>query len=294
MADRIYWIDVNGVEYPLTSGANIRVLSGMKGRFMPPISITKREVPFQHGSRKETIKVKDRDVDIPVYIKAKSEIELRDIMRRTLRMINPLKGDGKLKSIAADGSQRELICCYTGGLEGDESKDTKGYWWQKALLIFNADDPFWCDATTIVQTFGINENPGLFFPILPLRLTSSTVFADMSISNDGDVETWPEWIITGPGENIVLRNMTTSEVMSLDHPDAKLEVGESIVINTNPRPPNEKTVTKSDGTNLFYTLSDDSSLWALQDGDNSIQLEMTNATSESSIQLTYRNRYWGP
>jgi hypothetical protein len=104
----------------------------------------------------------------------------------------------------------------------------------------------------------------------------------------GDVETWPEWIITGPGENIVLRNMSTDEVTSLE---VSLDVGETITIDTKPF---HKTVTKNDGTNLFYTLTDESSLWALQEGSNSIQIEMANATTDSNIQLTYRNRYWGP
>lgn len=294
MADKIIWIDASGNTYPLTSDYKFRVLSGMKGRFMPPISFTKDEVPLQHGSRTRQRKVKDRDVDIPLLIKAETEVELRDKMRSTLRMLNPLKDDGILRCIAADGSVRELTCRYSGGLEGDESRENKGKWWQKAILVFNADDPFWHDSSTIVQTFKLNENPGTFFPILPLRLVSSTVFADITIDNTGDVETYPEWIISGPGEAIKITNMTTGEVIYFDHPDAILQAGETVTINTTPFGPNKKTITKSDGTNVFYWLSDDSSLWELQDGNNAIQIQMANATSDSFIQLTYKNRYWSP
>jgi hypothetical protein len=203
-------------------------------------------------------------------------------------MVNPMKNEGKLKSVSADGSQRELNCLYTSGLEGNEDKDNQGFWWKKIILVFRAFDPFWYDSSSIVQTFKINENPGLFFPILPLRLASSTVFADITIDNTGDVETYPEWIVQGPGESIVLTNLSTGETTSLD---LSLEAGETVTIDTSP---NAKTVTKSDGSNLFYTLSDDSSLWALQEGNNSIQIQMANATADSSIQLTYKNRYWGP
>jgi phage-related protein len=286
----ISWTDANGVESILTDQEDISISIGPSGRFMPPIEHNEEEVPLQSGSRRRNTKVKAREMDFPIEINGETQMDIRNKLRSLLRIFNPLKGDGKIKSISPDGSQREIFCRYQSGLEISES----GQLWEKFILVLKAFDPFWYDTATKVQTFKINESPGLFFPILPLRLASSTVFADISIDNTGDVETWPEWIITGPGENVKIKNMTTGEIIFLDHPDAKLESGETITINTSPNPPNEKTVTKNDGTNLFYILSEDSSLWALQEGGNSIQIEMANATTNSSIQLTYKNRYWGP
>ncbi|TWE06398.1 tail protein [Neobacillus bataviensis] len=284
MADKLYWIDANGTEQPLSDN-NFKVLSGMNGRFMPPVSIVEEEVPFQAGTRKRHVKISARDVDIPLFIQADSEIELRQLIRRTLKIINPFKG-GKLKSIAVDGSQRELYCQYIAGMEGAEGKDNKGFWWQKAVLVFHAFDPYWYDSNTIVETFSIGET-ATFFPFFPMRLSSSSVFADTTINNTGDIETYPEWIINGAGADIILRNLTTGEVTNIK---TSLEAGESITIDTRPF---HKTVTKSDGTNLYYTLTDDSSLWVLQEGTNTIRIEMSNATNESSVQLSYRNRYWG-
>jgi hypothetical protein len=292
MADKIIWVDPNGLEYDM-SDQHMQI-DGMSGRYMPPIKFVEEEVPFQHGKRLREVKVDARDVDLPLYIEGENEMELKNKLRFLMKIMNPLKGDGRFKSISPDGSQRELTCRYSGGLDISEKKGNKIGNLQIAILIFRAFDPFWYDSQTIVQTFRKNESPGLFFPILPLRVASSTVFADATIENNGDVETWPEWIITGPGENITLRNLTTGEVIELNHPDAKLEAGETVVIRTTPIPPNEKTVTKSDGSNWFYTLSDNSSLWSLKEGNNSIQLEMGNATDASSIQLSYRPRYWGP
>ncbi|AND39550.1 phage distal tail protein [Cytobacillus oceanisediminis] len=285
MADKLYWIDANGTDHLLSFGRNFNVLNGVNGRFMPPVSIVEDEVPFHVGTRKRNVKIGPRDVDIPLLIHAQSEIELRNIVRNTLKMINPFK-EGKLKSVAEDGSQRELNCQYAGGMEGSENRDNKGFWWQKAILVFHAFDPFWYDTATQVKTFTSGE-PVPFFPLFPLRLNSSNVFADTTIDNQGDVDTFPEWIIKGPGENIVLRNLTSGESMILN---VSLGIGESITINTKPF---HKSVTKNNGTNLFYTLSDESSLWALQEGKNAIRLELSGATEESSIQLSYRNRYWG-
>jgi phage-related protein len=290
MADKISWIDAYGNEYPLNIENNFRVTPGMQGRFMPPVALTEEEVPFMHGSRLRNTRFKPRDVDIPLFFKSDSEAGLRKKIRDSLGMLNPLKGDGRLRVTAADGSQRELYCRYSAGFEGKEDRSVKGIVWMNVILAFHAFDPFWYDTGTIVQTFKINQNPGFFFPILPLRLASSTVFADVSVQNSGDVETWPEWIIQGPGDSIVLNNITTGEIITLD---ISLATGEALNIRTSPIPPNEKSITKSDGTNVFFTLSDDSSLWALQVGNNSIQIQMANTTADSCIQLSYRNRYLG-
>ncbi|WP_035430856.1 phage distal tail protein [Bacillus sp. UNC322MFChir4.1] len=279
----IVWIDAYGMEHILTNQADIAISIGPSGRYMPPIEHIEDEVPFQAGSILREIKVKAREMDFPVEINGKTQMDIRNKLRELLRIFNPLKGDGKIKSISPDGSQREIVCRYKGGLEIKES----GRIWERFVLVLKAFDPFWYDTTTNVQTFSPGQ-PATFFPFLPLRLTSSSVFADVTINNLGDVETWPEWIVKGPGENIVLRNMTTGEIT---HLETSLEVGESLIINTMPY---VKTVIKNDGTNLYSTLTDDSSLWALQDGQNSIRIEMSNTTNGSSVQLSYRNRYWGP
>jgi phage-related protein len=286
MADKLYWIDANGTEIPFNS-ENIKVLKGMQGRNMPPVSFVEERVSFQHGSHLRQANIEARDVDIPLLIKADNEIELRKLVRDITRAFNPLKSDGRLRVLSPDGSQRELNCRYSQGMEGQEDRDNKGSYWQTVVLVFRAFDPFWYDAQTIVETFTTGE-PATFFPFLPLRLASSSVFADTTIDNVGDVETYPEWIINGPGENIVLRNLTTGEATSINY---SLGLGESITVNTKPF---QKTVTKNDGTNLFYTLSDDSSLWALAEGKNSIRIEMSDSTEQSSVQLSYKNRYWGP
>jgi hypothetical protein len=286
MGKRISWVDVSGTEYPLNS--EFTILLGTSGFYMPPFEYTEELVPFQYGSRLRNIQVLPREIDVPLKISAKSELELERNLRTLLRMFNPLKGDGKFVSVSHDDNQREVSCRYVEGLEMDEDYDTKGKNWQKAIAVFRAFDPFWYDAQTIVHTFNTGQLTPFFPLTFPIRLNSSAVFADTTIENTGDIETYPEWIITGPGENITLRNLTTGEVLQSS---ATLGVGESLTINTRPF---HKSVTRNDGTNLFYTLSDDSSLWALTDGQNAIRLEMAGATDQSGIQLSYKNRYWGP
>lgn len=280
--DKISWIDAKGYEFSFDV-----VLRGMKGRFMPPISFLEEKVPFQYGSRLRQTRIEPRDIDIPIYIEAESDMMLRKKVRETLSVLNPMIGDGKLRVVSPDGSQREIYCRYSTGIEGAEDRDTKGNTWMIVILVFRAFDPFWYDTTTHVQTFQTGE-PATFFPFFPLRLTSSTVFADITIDNSGDVETWPEWIVAGPGTDIVLRNLTTGEML---HLQTSLGEGETITIDTKP---GKKTIKKGDRTNLFATQKEGSSLWSLQAGKNNIRIEMSNANLRSYVQLSYKNRYWGP
>jgi hypothetical protein len=285
MADSISWISPDGLEYSISD--NHLIKAGSDGLYMPPIDFVEEDVALQHGSRLREVLVRPREIDLPIYVDGTNEVDLRNQLRMLIRLLNPLKGDGKLRVKGPDGSQRELVCRYKGGLEISEKSDSKIGNLQGVVLVLRAFDPFWYDTTTQVHTFTTGQ-PATFFPFFPMRLSSSTVFADTTVENTGDVEAWPEWIITGPGDTIILRNLTTGEVTQLN---VDLGRGESITIDTRPF---HKTITRNNGINDFNTLTDDSSLWALQEGINNIRLEMSNATSESSIQLSYKNRYWGP
>jgi phage-related protein len=277
----LIWIEPDGTEHNLTGLENIEISLSPSGRFMPPFNIVDQQVPFQFGSRLRQINVNPREIDLPIQIICSSTMELRDKLRQMMNIFNPLKGDGKLKSIAEDGSQRIIACRYQSGLEIEESNLPN----QKAVIVLKAFDPLWYDQNVIVQIFTVGQ-PATFFPFPPLRLSNSTVFADTSINNTGDVEARPQWIITGPGDTIYLRNLTTGELININ---TSLDVGETINIDTRA---GKRTIKKSDGTNLYPVLSDDSALWSLQQGINNIRIEMSNATSQSGVQLSYQNRYW--
>lgn len=286
MASEIFsWIDTNGTEH-VFDGTYYKVLMGIEGRFMPPFRFIEDEVPMQPGNRLRLVKTQAREVDLPLLIRGTTDIELRTKVRALMNAINPSLGDGRLRVWTPIVECRELFCRYLSGMELTEGTDSHGLTWQKVILIFRAQDPYWYDLNPTIYTF-TTGTPATFFPFFPLRLSSSTVFADTTIPNNGDVECWPEWIITGPGSSIVLRNLTTGEGLTIN---ATLTTGETITIDTRP---GIKTVTKNDGTNLYGLLGSNPILWSLQKGSTSVRIEMSGATSDSSVQLTQKNRYLG-
>lgn len=290
MSETISWIDADGAVTPFTG--DIKVLGGVKGRFMPPTRFVTDEVPEQHGELVRQATFAPRTVDVPIRIAKADDTTLRTALRALLPSLNPVRGDGKLRVTAPDASQRELTCRYLGGMEIEEGPDTKTTGYQKAVLLFRAYDPFWYDLADTADLYDtgdrvvfLSENAG--DPFLPFTLVSDTVLASPVISNNGDVEAWPVWTVTGPGSNVVVRNLTTGKRLEI----AKTLVGgQSIVIDTRPR---RKTVTLNDGTNLFSLLTSDSALWPLEVGVNNVSVEMAGATSASSIALSYRKGYLG-
>lgn len=285
---QLIWFDSNNNEFDFTSANYVRVLKGMKGFQMPPIDYVEDEVPFLHGTKLRQIKVKARELDLPIKVSCPDSGTFAATMRNLLKTFNPLNNDGRLRMVSYDGVKRDINCRYVSGFEMDESTENSGDTWQNAIGVFRAFDPFWYDISPTIITF-TNGSPATFLqsPFLPLKITSSTIFGNQTITVNGDVETNPTWVITGPGDSIVINNLTTGESINLNY---SLGAGEYINIDTNE---GKKTVTKNDGTNLYQYLSNDSSLWSLQAGVNNIQIQMQNSGTASSVQLSYTNRYWG-
>lgn len=273
------WIDADGSMLPLA------VEWRATGRFAPPTEREEDTVPGEPGSRLRAVRHGVRDFSLALWITGTDEADLRTQMRALTYRMDSVRGDGKIRVTAPGGDQREITCRVTGGLEMSEILgDSSGPTAQKAVVTFRAVDPYWADVADVVQDFTSAAAPS-FFPIFPLRLASSEVFVDATITNTGDVAAWPVWQVTGPGSGLVLRNLSTGELLELT---GTLTAGEFVTIDTRP---GAKTVTKNDGTNLFPQLSTVSALWALQSGATLLRVEMTGTTSASSVRLSYRTRY---
>lgn len=276
----VSWIAPDG------SSTVLDVEWALSGRFAPPPEFQTEGIPGQSGLRLREVKHTDREMTFPIWLTAQTEGELRHKLRQLVYAMDPTRGEGKIRVITPTGDQREINCRYSGGLDVDETLgDTSGIHAQKAAISFRAFDPYWQDANsiTVEYTTGSVES---FFPFFPLRLTSSEVFTDATLTNAGDVQAWPVWEIVGPGENISLINQTSGRRIVLE--GVALANGESIVIDTQP---GAKTLTHSNGANMFPYLSTASSLWPILQGGNAIRIEMSDSTETSKVILTYRPRY---
>lgn len=277
------WIDPDG------NSTTLDVDWNASGRFMPAIAFATTGVPGQPGERVREVRHGVKEFTIRLTLVTNDEPSLRQAQRNLVTAMNPARGPGTLRVTSTIGDVREILCYYADGLGMEEKEETSGPNMQQADVTFRAFEPYWRDVSETSQTFSIGVTP-TFFPIFPIRLTSSQIAADAAVVNAGDVETWPVWQIAGPGSAITLRNLTTGKSLTLA--TTPLVAGESITIDTRP---GYKTLTKSDGTSVFADLTTTSSLWPLIVGSNAIRLEMGGAIAgSSSLQINYRQRYLSP
>lgn len=287
MADLlIQWVDADGTATTIFPGsADAKLMFGVSGRFAPSMIFVLERVPLQPGQRFRSVQHGTAVVQLPVDFYGPSAVALRASMRAWVYRLNPTRGTGRIRITAPGGDQRELVCSYSEGLDraAEDAMDVINR--IRSVLTFVTEQPYWQDASDTVQSWTLLSSLATFFPFFPLRLSGSEVFADATVTNDGDVAAWPVWTIGGPGSSPILRNLTTGDMLSLP---VTLLAGESVTIDTRP---GAKTVTKQDGTSLFGSLAAGSSLWPLAQGSNSIRIEMSGATSVSSVTLTWRRRW---
>lgn len=278
-------IAADGTEIPLHDQQTTAVLVGSRGGLMPPFEFSEETVPLQPGARLRDVRRRPRDYTLAIHMADSTTTALAARVAALARALNPERGDVRLRKTNAGGEVRDLVCRYKSGMEGNDSDDVYGVLWRDFPLTFRAVDPDWLGSSDVQLSYLLDQTPSFFFPILPLSLSSSSVFADATISNAGDLAAWPVWTITGPGADPVLDNLTTGERLALT---VTLAVGEGLTIDTRP---GAKTVVKSDGSNLFAALSSDSALWALASGSNTVRIEMPAADANSAVRLSYTPRY---
>ena len=249
----------------------------------------------QNLSRYQQVKASKRVLELPVMVLDSTQTLLEARIAAISKALNPLLGASALTITRKDGTQRVLTCRYLSGLEGDWGNGQFALTWQRFILNFQAIDPAWYAAVPTVETYSCAP-AGAFFteddddetPFLPLNLSESTVVSKSTITNPGDFECWPIWQITGPGDGLILRNLTTGKNLFLPIAIAPSEI---ITIDMTP---DQKSVLSSLGTNYFPQMARvvGSALWSLICGDNEVQVELNNTISDQSlIELAFQPAY---
>jgi hypothetical protein len=284
--EQVIWVDVDGHELNLNDWVNYFCPRDRSGIWAPPYTINSTKMPLSEGSQFRSVAVGEGGVDLPLKIRASDNNALHLILRDLTNRMDPTRGKGQLK-IITDLDTR-ILYCLPEGLK----KVTENDRFAETTLSFTANDPYWySDAEVITQIENSNTVIYNFFStsFFPIRLIKSTTYALRTVVNQGDKDVYPIWTITGPGNTIILRNLTTGKTLSLG--SLSLAVGQKLEIDTRV---GIKTV-KVDGDfgnpEYFSFLSKTSSFWSLKKGNNDLSLQMTNSNLNSKIRITFTPRY---
>jgi hypothetical protein len=284
LRERWVWIRYDGAPIELTRFTNgFEVTKGMMGRGAPRPRIRRDIVPGQPGERTREITHGLRELTMPLTVLADSYDDLHDKLAYLVSEMDPVGEDGVLRRIDRDGNESDLFCRVTSGLSVD-GEGQYGPRMHKALLIFQADDPYWYGPTQTRPFSGSTGTP--WFPWLPVGLGSSSVIGDVTIINDGDVETWPVWTIIGPATDPEIINVTTGKTFTLEFP-APLDADEAVIIDTRPFAKSVRYMPSGANWRQYLVQR---SLWPLIKGVNELSLSLGSTTSASYISIAYRNR----
>jgi hypothetical protein len=188
-----------------------------------------------------------------------------------------------------DGTARRVQAYYQ---EGFDSAAKQGYGIDADLCVLTllCEDPYWrgVQALSVHREYG---TPVDFQDPYP-TLSSSQVLGDTTVVNPGDVEAWPDWVITGPTALITATNDRRGEGFVLD-PNATpighgdLLTGEQVRITTEP-----PKVRYQDGSNWTGALNwPGAVLWPLDPGESEVDFQLDDSGPGTAIDLSFFARY---
>ena len=222
-----------------------------------------------------------RNVDMPVTVLGTSATDVESKLRRLAKLTQDTAGPTKLTALRDDGDVF-LELHYVGGAELEYGGDTGGYTWAKAMLSFQAPNPYWqsTDTESFIITSG-NTGRGLLPQLSKLKVSSSQAIGIVNVDNDSDVPVYPVIRVAGPVDNLQVsldgqgwtftESVTTGEVYLVDHETA--------------------TVEDAAEANRYDILGTSPKFFTLPPGTSAVLITGTNADANTQITVEYNLAY---
>ncbi len=280
----VVWRPSSGGALALHGSTYYHIVMPDSGWFMPPSSLILDY--YERHALVSRVRLEPRLIDIPIYIEATSQADFISAVQALCNAFNPVSGEqGTLEVLRQDGVERHIKGIYYTGLEGRRDVESYNSLWMELPLTIKCLDPAWYDPTAIVNIYTKAGGATPFFPFFPLVLNQDGIISSGPIVNNGSLEAWPIWEVTGPGQNFSITNNLTGKKTVFE-----LEMTATDLLKIDTRP-GYKTITLN-GINAFRYISNDSSLWSLQPGSQDVDIFLGDAdTLTSEVKLTYNERY---
>lgn len=220
-----------------------------------------------------------REIDIPLTMFGADESGVHSLMRRLSRALRWRPGMPKprLTVETANGFWYvDVVLVSPSSLEDVHWSDSSGW-----LLTFRATDPYWVAASAVNLPVLATAGGSTFLPLLvELHVSASQVLGSMLVENSGDVPSPVTWIIHGPFTDATFtRNDGQSFVLG------SIDASTTITIDTA-----LKSVVDQAGDNQYGLLGSAPKLFDLPGGTSTVQIEVTGATSDTTVTGFYRPR----
>jgi hypothetical protein len=286
----VTYYDPSGKAWPLSdvSADQWTIADGVAGLGAAPYALTSDPHP-RGGARLRHVQAQPRSITWPVMVQGATHEAFIANWRALARAFTDTlrNGPGHLEVQRPNGSRRRIAVIYEGGFD-TAGVAYGGITWDTAVLQLWCEDPYWIDpvARNVHREYGAGEDYLQPFP----SVSSGQVLGATTVRNDGDVDVFPTWTISGPASLITFTNTTTSEEFSFD-PSAvghgALAAGETMTIQTDP-----VRVRYQDGSNWVGGLNwPGAVLWGLAPGDNAVTFQLDGSGVGSAVDMSYNPKY---
>lgn len=292
---KAWWIDPSGGEWPLmdeTSGW-WTTNAGIKGMgAVAPLVFTNDPVA-RGGTKVRWIQPDARTITWPLRVEGCDHAEFVANWRNLARAFTKTRrlGPGQLIVSRPDGSARQIDAYYQEGFEEAAGAGMSAVWFDAVSLSLYCPDPYWRSLYPIeIERHYQPSGPATPFLNPYPFVTSTLVLGDSTVNNPGDVECYPDFIITGPASGITATNNTTGGTWSMDPNTVlgrALAADEVITITGNP------PMIAGPAGGLWQSAIDWSSsdLWWLEPGFNDVTLSLASPGAGSNIAMSFYPRY---
>lgn len=232
------WTGWDGSVWDICTGeSGIALQAGVEGLLEPPFVHYTDDSPATYGANWRGWTAEKRDVLWPIEVyHGDSSLEWLKLNRRFKRTLHPGKA-GVWTVQQPDGITRSMTMRFAGNSSGGFDIAPEVVGWADYALTFQAVDPFWY-GQPVPRTFQGAEqkqffgggDPGSAETAPAFYISRGSSFATASISNDGDVEAWPVWTISGPCTSATVGVGTDTITIPVT-----LTAGQSITLDTDPR-----------------------------------------------------------
>lgn len=217
-----------------------------------------------------------RELTFPLWVEGTSRADYLTKRRRLQAHLASRRGV-RVTHIEDDGETMWAQGHYVGGMEGQHAYD--GQTSQLYAPTLRCGDPYW-HMPEVNEPFLLEEGTP-WFPFPPLQLRGSLLQERRDVVNPGDVDSWPRWTVTGPGQGFAIVHHDTGR--SIEY-DATIIPGQQVVIDTRP---GYRNITDGQGTDLMQHLTSDPEFFPLLGGTNDIELIMPGTGDDTDITLTW-------
>ena len=284
---RYAWIDRNGVERDLTyaSSPELFVSKGSLGLGAPPVQIADEKLPWAAGSIVRQQSVQPAKMTVPITVVKGSMAALVaavDTLRDWFDTGNEAsRTPGYFRVTREDDTVRQRLSYYAGGLEGNLQDGGPTHVTYAVDLV--APDPWPTDEADQSQTWSIADYPW----------NGSAFVGPVAVFNDGQLDAYPVWTVTGPAQGVALFNTTTGKSWGWG---GIVPAGQSLTVDT--RPASQRftyPVTFTDsGASAYASIVSTSEMWWLVPGVNGMLISIGALTDANTrVQLDYRQRFRG-